>query len=671
MVRNSSRDSLTGERGGGAGSFGGGGFGGGGGGGGGGWGMGGVGMGTGAARASSSPASTPRGGSAADLTSHSAQVLIRPRHRRMGSRGSVAETVSSGQSDDTHTVRSGFYLSPAPMMPRRWTKGDNLGSGSFGNVFLGLNSDTGELFAVKEVGVSKKDDASQCEAIEQLQQEVELLSRLQHPNIVRYVGIEREATALYIFLEYVPGGSIASLLGRFGRFEESVISVYTRQILIGLDYLHAQRTVHRDIKGANILVEKSGRIKLADFGMAKTLVEQMSATRSFKGSAFWMAPEVIRQKGHGVAADIWSVGCTVLEMATGKPPWSECSGQVQAIFKIASSKELPVIPDFLSPEASEFILLCLQRDPNMRPDSADLLAHQFVVGASAEAVPALQYEQYADDVDFEGFIGGGGGGGHNSSDASSSHRGGGDNLDNLSYEGGIHGIQGGFQALGLDDPRAAASRMVRPLNTAGGGGGGGGGGSGGGYYNPLHDVEHPLQPTSPMSGRSGRSRGSFGWDDYDGRGEGSSHGGGLHRKQGSVERLSSRHSSFGEGLPAPAPKVEDWRVEVEAMREQWTGNGEEEEDGEDGDGGGGGSLQRGGGTGGPHGGALGGSSGLGGGVGDLSDDMLEFGSQPHAFRVRGLLELPPLRMMNTMPRPAPFGGPPVAAPPPPPTQQGD
>jgi hypothetical protein len=181
----------------------------------------------------SSPSGTPRGGSAPDLSSSQTQVFIMPRHRRVGSRGSVAETVSSGQSDDTHTVRSGFYLSPAPMMPRRWTKGDSLGSGSFGCVFLGLNSDTGELFAVKEVAVNKKDDAAQREAIEQLEQEVELLSRLQHPNIVRYIGIEREVTALYIFLEYVPGGSIASLLGRFGRFEESVICVYTRQILIG------------------------------------------------------------------------------------------------------------------------------------------------------------------------------------------------------------------------------------------------------------------------------------------------------------------------------------------------------------------------------------------------------------------------------------------------------
>ena len=113
----------------------------------------------------------------------------------------------------------------------------------------------------------------------------------------------------------------------------SVCVVLTRWLLAGatpgLAYLHSMRTVHRDIKGANLLVEKNGRIKLADFGMAKQMVEHMSFTRSFKGSAFWMAPEVIRQRGHGVAADIWSVGCTVLEMATGNPPWSQCSTQVR------------------------------------------------------------------------------------------------------------------------------------------------------------------------------------------------------------------------------------------------------------------------------------------------------------------------------------------------------
>ncbi|GFH14465.1 protein kinase domain-containing protein, partial [Haematococcus lacustris] len=175
------------------------------------------------------------------------------------------------------------------------------------------------------------------------------------------------------------GGSIASLLSRFGPLSEPVIRLFTRQLLSGLAYLHAQRTMHRDVKGANLLVEKTGCIKLADFGMAKTIAEAVSFTKSFKGSAFWMAPEVIRQQGHGVAADIWSLGCTVLEMATGKPPWAQCATQVQAIFKIASSSELPAVPAALSPQASEFILLCLQRDPAARPSAEALLRHPFVV----------------------------------------------------------------------------------------------------------------------------------------------------------------------------------------------------------------------------------------------------------------------------------------------------
>lgn len=99
-------------------------------------------------------------------------------------------------------------------------------------------------------------------------------------------------------------------------------------MLAGLAYLHAERIVHRDIKGANLLVEKDGLVKVADMGMAKEM-EAISVTRSFKGSPFWMAPEVVRQQGHGWPADIWSVGCTVLEMATGRPPWSECTTQVR------------------------------------------------------------------------------------------------------------------------------------------------------------------------------------------------------------------------------------------------------------------------------------------------------------------------------------------------------
>jgi mitogen-activated protein kinase kinase kinase len=328
-------------------------------------------------------------------------------------------------------------------------------------VYLGLNADTGELFAVKEVEVM--DDSEKArEAVAQLEREVRLLTKLQHPNIVRYIGTARDdarllnegderrdddedrkigASSLFIFLEYVPGGSIAGLLERFGPLETSVVSVYASQILVGLDYLHAQRVAHRDVKGANILVEKSGRVKLADFGMAKTLVEQVSAsgrhaervpsrdaddtsevvagpgdrptdpstdlavaasdrqastgshggasgggTGDMAGSAFWMAPEVVRRrKDIGAEADIWSMGCVVLEMATGEPPWSECGGQAQAIYKIASTKELPAFPEPFDDLAEDFVRMCLRRDPGERPSAAELLTHPFVAEAGGAA----------------------------------------------------------------------------------------------------------------------------------------------------------------------------------------------------------------------------------------------------------------------------------------------
>ena len=318
-----------------------------------------------------------------------------PRHRRGNSTGSGKWSELSYTTSDDGMLRM-CHTSLAPTKPRRWTRGDNLGEGSYGNVWLALNGDTGELFALKEVRVGSS-NKHRDESIEQLEQEVNVLSRLVHPNIVRYIGITREETALYIFLEYVPGGSIASLVTRFGKFEENVIRVYTRQILIGLAYLHSQRVVHRDIKGANILVEKSGRIKLADFGMAKVL-ERVSIGKSFKGSACWMAPEVIRQQNAGFEADIWSVGCTVYEMATGSPPWSDCSTQVQIIFKIASSNEIPEIPEHLTSEGKDFLRLCLQRAAASRPDAVTLLDEPFVLDAhksSEQSVPGLQYDTWA------------------------------------------------------------------------------------------------------------------------------------------------------------------------------------------------------------------------------------------------------------------------------------
>uniref|UniRef100_A0A7M4E6U1 Protein kinase domain-containing protein n=1 Tax=Crocodylus porosus TaxID=8502 RepID=A0A7M4E6U1_CROPO len=129
-----------------------------------------------------------------------------------------------------------------------------------------------------------------------------------------------------IFMEFVPGGSISSIIHRFGPLPEIVFCKYTTQILQGVAYLHENRVVHRDIKGNNVMLMPNGVIKLIDFGCAKRLAwvslngTQSEMLNSVHGTPYWMAPEVINESGYGRKSDIWSIGCTVFEMATGKPP---------------------------------------------------------------------------------------------------------------------------------------------------------------------------------------------------------------------------------------------------------------------------------------------------------------------------------------------------------------
>ncbi|GAV84603.1 Pkinase domain-containing protein [Cephalotus follicularis] len=275
----------------------------------------------------------------------------------------------------------------------RWRKGELIGCGAFGRVYMGMNLDSGELLAVKQVLIatnSASKEKTQAH-IRELEEEVKLLKNLSHPNIVRYLGTAREDESLNILLEFVPGGSISSLLGKFGSFPESVIRMYTKQLLLGLEYLHKNGIMHRDIKGANILVDNKGCIKLADFGASKKVVElaTINGAKSMKGTPYWMAPEVILQTGHSFSADIWSVGCTMIEMATGKPPWSQQYQEVAALFHIGTTKSHPPIPEHLSTEAKDFLLKCLQKEPNLRPTAADLLQHPFVTGEYQELHPVL------------------------------------------------------------------------------------------------------------------------------------------------------------------------------------------------------------------------------------------------------------------------------------------
>ncbi|NXX68043.1 M3K19 kinase, partial [Spizella passerina] len=269
--------------------------------------------------------------------------------------------------------------------PIMWTRGEVLGKGAYGTVYCGLTSQ-GQLIAVKQVVLDTSDRLTTEKEYQKFHEEVDLLKTLKHVNIVTYLGTCLEDNVLSIFMEFVPGGSISSILNRFGPLPEVVLCKYTKQILQGVAYLHDNCVVHRDIKGNNVMLMPTGVIKLIDFGCARRLAwASLSGTRgellrSVHGTPYWMAPEVISDSGYGRKSDIWSVGCTVFEMATGKPPLASMD-RVAAMFYIGAHRGLmPALPDRFSSAAVGFVHACLTRDQHERPSALQLLDHPFVKG---------------------------------------------------------------------------------------------------------------------------------------------------------------------------------------------------------------------------------------------------------------------------------------------------
>ena len=265
---------------------------------------------------------------------------------------------------------------------RVWVKGEQIGQGAFGSVFVGLDEENADMIAVKEVqlvGLREHEAAA-------LQKEIALMTGLHHPNIVRYLGTERCADSadaaaapgagvLRIFMEWVAGGSLVTVLQKFGTLPPRVVQLYTRQLLHGLLYLHENAIVHQDIKPANVLVSHAGVVKLADFGCARRLRRRDTSTTTTpknaggggggggggdgggelvedtpapQGTPFFMAPEVVMQKAQGTAADIYSAGGTVLQMVTGKPPWKDVVGSganaMTILYTIAHARGPPPLP---------------------------------------------------------------------------------------------------------------------------------------------------------------------------------------------------------------------------------------------------------------------------------------------------------------------------------------
>lgn len=270
--------------------------------------------------------------------------------------------------------KPGSRLSQLNSVPKREQtfriiRGQLIGKGTYGRVYLGMNADTGEVLAVKQVEVNTRvagqDKDRIKEMVAAMDQEIDTMQHLEHPNIVQYLGCERGELSISIYLEYISGGSIGSCLRKHGKFEESVVKSLTRQTLSGLSYLHDQGILHRDLKADNILLDLDGTCKISDFGISKKTdnIYGNDASNSMQGSVFWMAPEVVQSQGQGYSAkvDIWSLGCVVLEMFAGRRPWSR-EEAIGAIFKLGSLTQAPPIPEDvsvnISPAALAFMYDC-------------------------------------------------------------------------------------------------------------------------------------------------------------------------------------------------------------------------------------------------------------------------------------------------------------------------
>ncbi|XP_022781351.1 mitogen-activated protein kinase kinase kinase 4-like [Stylophora pistillata] len=263
-------------------------------------------------------------------------------------------------------------------VPFKWQRGNKIGEGQFGKVYACVNLDTGEMMAVKQIKFQPNDHGE----IRDLADEIKNFEGIRHESLVKYYGVELHRDEMFIFMEYCADGTISDIAKL--DLPETMIRVYTYQILVAVSVLHEKGIVHRDVKGANIFVSSNGVLKLGDFGSSIKLKNPLQTIYgeicNIRGTVAYMAPEVItldKGAGYGRAADIWSIGCVVVEMATGKPPWPDCDNNFVIMFKVGEGAT-PTIPESLSEEGQDFLLCCFLHDPYERHTASQLMDHSFV-----------------------------------------------------------------------------------------------------------------------------------------------------------------------------------------------------------------------------------------------------------------------------------------------------
>ncbi|KAG8962704.1 hypothetical protein FRC05_005160 [Tulasnella sp. 425] len=315
--------------------------------------------------------------------SSKATILRRKSTKLWGNR---VEEVTPGQTKSgLPKAAPELPTEPAPRLTIKWVKGEMISRGTYGRVYLALNATTGEMMAVKQVEMpqasSNQDDLRQVSVVEALEAKQKTLEKLGHPNVVQYLGSEKTEEFFSIFLGYVPGGSIGGCLRQHGRFEENIIKSFTGQVIDGLAYLHANKIIHRDIKADSILVDPAGSCKICSLDSSEKREEVYSnvfmPAISQEGSILWMAPEMLyNDRGYSAKADIWSLGCTVIEMFTGERPWGQ-GELVSVALKVGYIVSTPQRRSSV-PEAEDFPVKCFTQDPDERPTAEGLKGHSWL-----------------------------------------------------------------------------------------------------------------------------------------------------------------------------------------------------------------------------------------------------------------------------------------------------